>query len=152
MVPNFFKMKTINRLQNLKSFLFIMIVGLFLLTYNWMNSNKRVNSVLMAYSSNNLILDNSLQIPPILHQSWKSTELPAVSIEALTDRNSNDGERPGLTITPLGSTNYGRMKKIDSLCPNTIHGFSGLMMKCQKIFIELIPCDTCTCIITAGYM
>jgi hypothetical protein len=91
-------------------------------------------------------------IPHILHQSWKTTELPAVSIEALTDRNSNDGERPGLTITPLGSTNYGRMKKIDSLCPNTIHGFSGLMMNCQETSIAPTLSDTCTCIITAGCM
>ena len=149
----FSKMVTIKR--NGKSFLFIMIAGLFLLNYIWMNSTKSVNSVLMAYSSNDLILDvnpNSLQIPAILHQSWKTTELPAVSIKALTDRNSSDGDRLGLPITPLGSTNYGRMQKIASLYPSTFHGFSRLMMHYRIIFKELIPCDTCTCIITAGYM
>jgi hypothetical protein len=92
------------------------------------------------------------EIPPILHQSWKTTELPAVSIEALSDRNFSNGDRLGLTITLLGSTNYGQMKKIDYLFPSTIHGFSGLMMNCQKIFIELIPCDTCTCINLVVFM
>jgi hypothetical protein len=155
-------MFSIRRSRTILLLLIALLYGILHVTYNLINfqpfkdypifETALNDTMLMEFSANNQMLEHtqpsqslndpnrsgyrtfkSLHIPHILHQSWKTTDLPAVSIEALTDRNSNDGERPGLTITPLGSTNYGQMKKIDSLFPSTIHGFSRLMMHCQKI-------------------
>ena len=155
-------MLSIRRSRIILLLLIALLYGILQVTYNIINSQPIKeypifktglnHTMLMEFSANNQMLEhkqpsqsliypdqsgyrtfNSLHIPPIHHQSWNTTELPAVSIKALTDRNSSDGDRLGLPITPLGSTNYGRMQKIASLYLSTIHGFSRLMMHCQII-------------------
>lgn len=76
-------------------------------------------------------------IPPILHQSWKTTELPAVSAYYhLYSRSLKCGGRLGSTIIRLGFTNSGRMMRTGCLFQLITHGFSTHMIHYQRIFTE----------------